>query len=541
MHRPDARPRSSSPHAAGAAIAVALGVLLLLTGTPPVAAAATTVADGHLDWGVKASFRSYVTGPVGSGTITVADDASVNGDGTFSFPDAAGTADHEGDALDLAFGGAVQFVAHGGALDLTIGDVRVTRAGATGALVADVTSRSLATGDFDSYPDIVFATLSFAAIDADTVGDDTTYAGVPASLTAAGSIAFADFYPAGTALDPLTIVTNTSTSPTSSTTTSTTSTTVSTTSTTTVPVGVDPHGTDTEVGVDGQELTVSPVRDLDPAGSRLRVTGRGYDPAVGIYLAICVDQGPAQPPSPCVGGVDTSGESESAVWISDDPPPYGEDLAAPFGPGGSFSFDLIATARTTDDAGTTVADCYDPNTRCVVATRADHTNSAERRADVKVPIYFVGQTPTPGDPSDPAPPTADVTVEVDPATVTAGGTVTVTGTGFLAGEQVGITLQPGSVWIGTALADQAGGFVTTATIPSDTAAGGYTLDASGLTSARRGRSSPLTVLPAHPAAEPILPATGRSTELAVAGLVLLGLGVITLVGVRRATRITAAR
>src|SRR5690606_18848051 len=109
--------------------------------------------------------------------------------------------------------------------------------------------------------------------------------------------------------------------------------------------------TGTATGPTGQQLTVAPSRDLDPDGATVRVTGSGYDETIGVYLALCVDQGAGVAPSPCLGGVTMEGSALSA-WISSDPPDYATDLVTPFGPGGTFDVELTLVAR--DD----VVDCY---------------------------------------------------------------------------------------------------------------------------------------------------------------------------------------
>ncbi|MBZ9643630.1 hypothetical protein [Streptomyces sp. PSKA30] len=92
-----------------------------------------------------------------------------------------------------------------------------------------------------------------------------------------------------------------------------------------------------------------------------------------------------------------TGNSHSSAWISSNPPDYGEDLAIPYGAGGTFEVELTVDAR---DENT---DCF--KVRCVLATRADHTLSGDRSQDVKVPVSFVGQDPVDtdddtGDPDD---------------------------------------------------------------------------------------------------------------------------------------------
>lgn len=138
-------------------------------------------------------------------------------------------------------------------------------------------------------------------------------------------------------------------------------------------------------GAGGQELTVTQSEDLDPEGTEVTITGAGYDEGKGIYVAICVDNGEGERPTPCIGGVDMAGDSGSNAWISSNPPSYGKDLVTPFGENGSFEVEL--TIQGSDE----VTDCKDstvaPN-GCVLATYADHTRLDDRSADVLIPLTF---------------------------------------------------------------------------------------------------------------------------------------------------------
>ncbi|WP_017600318.1 hypothetical protein [Nocardiopsis lucentensis] len=146
-------------------------------------------------------------------------------------------------------------------------------------------------------------------------------------------------------------------------------------------------------------LSVSQTTGLDPDGQTVTVTGTGYDTSKGIYVALCdiSRAGADQAPSPCIGGVDMDGSSGSSVWVSSNPPPYGEGLAVPYDGGGAdggFSVELTVRAG---DANT---DCTDASTECAVVTRNDHTRSSDRSQDVFVPITFSGQGGTSQDGSD---------------------------------------------------------------------------------------------------------------------------------------------
>ncbi|MEV5185891.1 HtaA domain-containing protein [Streptomyces werraensis] len=162
------------------------------------------IADGTLDWGVKQSFRTYVTGPVAKGTITASDGAAQASDnGAFTFPDATGAYDTEAGTLDAAFEGAVGFKGHehDGAysLDLTLSDLRVSLTKGEGTLSADVADHD------ETSQDVVLADLA-APSAALTVKDDViTLDGVTATLTEAGAEAFGGFYAAGAELDPVSL------------------------------------------------------------------------------------------------------------------------------------------------------------------------------------------------------------------------------------------------------------------------------------------------------------------------------------------------
>lgn len=129
----------------------------------------------------------------------------------------------------------------------------------------------------------------------------------------------------------------------------------------------------------GLSLTVTPMRLLSTGGT-VRVRGAGFDPTVGIYVALCVTPRPGQQPGPCGGGVNTAGTSPASAWISSNPPPYGAALATPYRAGGRFSVRLTLSPMIGD------VDCRISS--CSVVTRADHTRAADRRFDVAVPIRF---------------------------------------------------------------------------------------------------------------------------------------------------------
>lgn len=121
--------------AAAAGTAVALGATVLAAA--PVSAAEVPLKDYRLTWGVKESYRSYVTG-MAAGKITVADGAEqAAGNGPLSFVDGAGSYDSEKHTVDLAFKGSVSFTSKLHGFDVKLADVRFDSAKAK--ITADVT------------------------------------------------------------------------------------------------------------------------------------------------------------------------------------------------------------------------------------------------------------------------------------------------------------------------------------------------------------------------------------------------------------------
>lgn len=165
-------------------------------------------------------------------------------------------------------------------------------------------------------------------------------------------------------------------------------------------------------GPDGQQLTVSET-SLDPEGATVTVTGSGYREDVGVYVALCVVPEEGETPGPCLGGVNMSGEAESSIWMSSNPPAYAEGLTVPFEDGGSFEVSLTVNAN---DGHT---DCLDPAVApngCAVSTRADHTRENDRSADVLIPVTFDGSNASDPDATPDTPGTDEPEATPEPET-----------------------------------------------------------------------------------------------------------------------------
>ncbi|MFI8260235.1 HtaA domain-containing protein [Streptomyces sp. NPDC085665] len=167
--------RRSLALAAAVATAAALGATaFVLPATAPgggqasaaVASAPMPIVNGTLDWGVLASYRSYVLN-IAKGTITPADGAALNADGTFRFTSATGRYDKEGGhVVTAAFQGSVTFDAPMHGFKLTLANLRFDTG--TKKLTADVTKNGTLT------PNVPMADVAFAGQSMDKLGTTLT-------------------------------------------------------------------------------------------------------------------------------------------------------------------------------------------------------------------------------------------------------------------------------------------------------------------------------------------------------------------------------
>lgn len=132
-------------------------------------------------------------------------------------------------------------------------------------------------------------------------------------------------------------------------------------------------------GINGEEFSVS--KTVIKANSTVVVTGKKFNPNVGIYLALCKIPKYGEVPTPCGGGINMSGESQSSIWISNKAPKYGEGLAKRFGKNGSFKERIRLSPIISD-----LVDCR--REKCAITVRADHTRSTNRNHDLYIPITF---------------------------------------------------------------------------------------------------------------------------------------------------------
>ncbi|MFJ3721562.1 HtaA domain-containing protein [Streptomyces sp. NPDC090045] len=192
------------------AFAVTLLAALLGALLPATAAHAGTVQGGRLDWGIKSSFQSYVTGPVAKGSFKLKNGAATVGGSLFRFHSAAGSYDPGTGTFEASYAGGVTFQGHQKPdgvyeLDMTVSRPTVKISGGSGTLYVDVSSKAKDTGAVSNQSQVPFATLGLGGINMKGGASPLTLTNIPATLTAQGAQAFAGYYAAGTQLDPVSL------------------------------------------------------------------------------------------------------------------------------------------------------------------------------------------------------------------------------------------------------------------------------------------------------------------------------------------------
>ncbi|UOR00863.1 HtaA domain-containing protein [Leucobacter allii] len=203
--RPIRRTGSALMGAALAGTIIAGGLLAgpgAAQATSDGAAEACEITGGTLSWGVKESFRSYISGTIANGSWETSDGATYETP-DFGWSGATGSIDPATGTGTVSFTGTVHFTGHDGVLDLTIANPTIEFEGdGKAALMLDTRST-------DTEGEVVVDAAQQWVGDVsvgETVapsGDALALADLPAVLTSEGVKAFAGFYEAGQELDPL--------------------------------------------------------------------------------------------------------------------------------------------------------------------------------------------------------------------------------------------------------------------------------------------------------------------------------------------------
>ena len=171
------------------------------------AAASQSLQDASVDWGVKSSFRKYITGPVAGGSQELTG-ATSNADGSYHFTAAEGTVEADGSYHVKFTGSRVKYTGHHGVLEVTISDLQLVIKDGQGSLYANISERPY-NGNTTPNPPVQHDHTLIGTFDASSLkneGGQLTLAASDATkvkLSAEATSVFAGFYQAGQELDAL--------------------------------------------------------------------------------------------------------------------------------------------------------------------------------------------------------------------------------------------------------------------------------------------------------------------------------------------------
>ena len=171
------------------------------------AAASQSLQDASVDWGVKSSFRRYITGPVAGGSQELTG-ATSNADGSYHFTAAEGTVEADGSYHIKFTGSSVKYTGHHGVLEVTISDLELVIKDGQGSLYANISERPY-NGNTTPNPPVQHDHTLIGTFDASSLkneGGQLTLAASDATkvkLSAEATSVFAGFYQAGQELDAL--------------------------------------------------------------------------------------------------------------------------------------------------------------------------------------------------------------------------------------------------------------------------------------------------------------------------------------------------
>lgn len=156
---------------------------------------AQSVSGATFSWGVKESFRSYITGSIANGSISPSSGSLElsNGSGAYSTGTNSGS---------VSWSGSIHYTGHSGVLDMAFSNPRIQVNSATSAtLYLDVESAAYGSHDAVNATGVAFATISLPT--ATTSSTEISWSNASVYLTSAGAEAFMGFYEAGLQLDSI--------------------------------------------------------------------------------------------------------------------------------------------------------------------------------------------------------------------------------------------------------------------------------------------------------------------------------------------------
>ncbi|MDO4241456.1 MAG: HtaA domain-containing protein [Microbacteriaceae bacterium] len=169
--------------------------------TPQHSQAACELSDAQLDWGVRTSFRAYISGSIARGKWETLDGATYKTP-LFSWQ---GTGEVADKIAQTKFKGGIHFTGHKGVLDIVMANPAVKIVDDKKALlIVDVKSNDMEGKVAIDEKQVEFADIDLNGTYAATDGD-LKITNAPVKLTEKGAVAFAGFYKQGEPMDPVTM------------------------------------------------------------------------------------------------------------------------------------------------------------------------------------------------------------------------------------------------------------------------------------------------------------------------------------------------
>ncbi|MCB1029809.1 MAG: hypothetical protein KDA95_00640 [Acidimicrobiales bacterium] len=181
-------------------------------------------------------------------------------------------------------------------------------------------------------------------------------------------------------------------------------------------------------------ITVTPTSNLDGAGDTVTVDGANIPEGQGVYVRFC--KAPTGAAGTAEGRPPASNCNGDGLWVTPNPPP-GAPL--PTIEDGEFSVELDVIGAF---AGSSWIDCMTSGS-CGVSVRRDHNGgNGDFSLDSFKPVSFDPNSEAPVDPEEPEVPEPNsVSLSVTPSSgLSDGQTVSVSGSGFVAGQGVYVML-----------------------------------------------------------------------------------------------------
>lgn len=162
------------------------------------------ITGGTLTWGVKESFRSYISGSIANGSWDAKDGANYTTP-NFQWTNATGDVDFEAGTGRVSFSGTVHFTGHDGVLDLTLTNPTIEFEGdGKASLLLDARSTD-ASGKLTIDAKQEWVGDLTAPFPLAIEGEALKFDKMRSVLTNSGAKAFAGFYEPGADLDPVTV------------------------------------------------------------------------------------------------------------------------------------------------------------------------------------------------------------------------------------------------------------------------------------------------------------------------------------------------